>query len=106
MSRKSEEAELLRLEWQKAKEKLNLQDAKLALQLKAAEHDLTATAIKTMVAGDDESYRKRLIVLTLESKYRRAECEIKALEEELRACKMLARIRISEWESQIEGVRK
>lgn len=96
IARNAEEAEDLRFAWKKAEEELSLKEAKLALQLKAAEHDLTATAIKTMVNGDDDIHRQRLEVLVLESKYRRKECKIKALEEELNSCKMSARLQIAE----------
>jgi len=47
-------------------------------------------------------YEVRMQLVEFEADYRKKECEVKALEEELRAAKMLARIRIAEM-TNIEG---
>ena len=102
LSRKAEEAENIRLEWQKGKEIYNNEEAKFVLMLKATKLDLKTTEIKYHINEDEPLYNARLEIIKLESSYRKAECNIKALEEELRAAKMLARIQISEI-SNLEG---
>ena len=95
IARKASEAEELRLTWQKTKELYAFQEAKFVLTLKA-EQELKATEIKYYVNNDIDLYNLRLKIVLAESNYRRKEVEIKGLEEELNASKMLARIRISE----------
>jgi hypothetical protein len=103
LARVAEEAENLRLLWQQNKEHYEHQEAKFVLLLKTTKIDLKATEIKYCINNDTNLYNTRLQLVLDESNYRKKEVEIKVLEEELRACKMLARIRISEWEGQIEG---
>ena len=97
LARASEEAENLRLAWLKEKELLTRLIASASLQLKP--QDLKATEIKHMVEDNDAIYKKKLEVLILESDYRKKETEIAHLKEELNAVKMLARIKMTEWET-------
>lgn len=101
IARNSEIAEEYRYRWQQMKEIYNNKEAIFVLTLKAKQ-DVKATEIKYYVNEDEGLYINRLDIVKGESEYRKRECGIKALEEELRSAKMLARIRISEWESQLE----
>lgn len=103
LASKAEQAENLRLLWQQNKEAYDHKEASFVLTLKATNQELKSTEIKYYVNNDINLYNARLQLVLDESNYRKQELQIRALEEELRAAKMLARIRISEWESQIEG---
>ena len=96
ISRKAEEAEGLRLTWLSKKEQYNLNEAKFILTLKATKSDLKSTEMKYYINNDVNLYNNRMDLVIFESNYRKKEVEVKALEEELRAAKMLARIKISE----------
>lgn len=102
IARASEEAESLRLKWLHAKEKYQHEEALFVLQLKATKPDLKSTEIKYYVNNSPDLFDSRMNLIILESDYRKKEVEIKVLEEELRAAKMLARIKISEI-SNLEG---
>ena len=96
IARKAEEAEEIRYHWQTAKEEYSNDEAKFVLTLKATKKDLKSTEIKYFINNDLVLFQRRLDLVRDESNYRKKEVEVTALEEELRAAKMLARIRISE----------
>ncbi len=62
-------------------------------------NELFRVAVKNMVTADRKLHKLRLLLLTLESKYRRKEVDIKAFDDELNSAKMMARIKIQELNS-------
>ena len=96
IARASSQAEDLRHKWQQSKENYNKAEAKFILTLKATKTDLKATEMKYYINNSDNLFENRMFLIGFESDYRKKECEVKALEEELRAVKMLARIKIQE----------
>ena len=96
IGRAAEQAENIRHAWQLAKEVYNKNEAKFILTLKATKPDLKTTEMKYYINNDEELYKFRLKLVGNEAGYRKEEVKIKSLEEELRAAKMLARIKISE----------
>jgi len=95
-------AEEIRLEWQQAKEIYTHDEALFILKLKATMTNLKSTEMKYYINNDINLYNKRMNLIVKESSYRKEEVEVKSLEEELRAAKMLARMKISEMDN-LEG---
>lgn len=96
IARASEKAESLRLDWQREKEQYQRDEAKFILSLKATKEDLKSTEMKYYINNDENLFNRRMILILSESNYRKKEVQVKVLEEELRAVKMLARLKISE----------
>jgi len=92
----SYQAEELRFKWNALREKLRKDEAKLALRLKGSLPDLKATEIKDMVTDDVAIHATRMEALKAETDYRVKEAEMNSLDDEFTACKMKARLIISE----------
>ena len=95
-SRVSQEAEDARLEWQKAENDYDREEALFVAVLKTREPDLKTTEIKYYINKDDSLYQKRLDLRLLEASYRKKMVEVKDLEDKINSAKILARIRMSE----------
>lgn len=96
IAKRASEAEDLRVKWLLAKEQYDNLEAKHVLILKTTQENLKSTEIKYYVGENETLFSARLNLVQLESAFRKTDVDVKCLEEELRAAKTLARIRIAE----------
>ena len=95
-ARVTQEAEDIRLEWQTCKEFYANDEAKRVMTWKAENPDMKTTEIKYHINENEDLYGNRLKLVTMESKYRKKEKEVEALDDTFTSAKMLARLKISE----------
>ena len=95
-ARVTQEAEELRLYWQRDKDVYANIEAKKVMILKAENTNIKTTEIKYHINEDEALYQARLDLVVMESKYRKKEKEVEALDDTFTSAKMLARLKISE----------
>ena len=95
-ARATQEAEELRLIWQKEKEVYANKEAKFMLLKKLEEDIVKSTELKVLVQDDLDLHKNRLELIVMESKYRKKENEVEVFDDEFTSAKMMARLKISE----------
>jgi hypothetical protein len=87
--------------------KLNLEqaEARLHLETKAQNEDMTQSDIKATVNASDEIYEKKMEVITMESAFKKAEIECDKWRDAYISARKLAGLKIAELGSISDGVR-
>lgn len=87
---KAVEAENLRSDWLKEKERYRYEEAKVYLQIKIKYPQDSIATIQAKVSADYDLLTLRLKIIELESLYKKAEIELERLDDEFTGIKKLA----------------
>jgi len=101
----AEDAEESRFVWKNEEIQLKQMEAKRYLEHKATTPDLTQGDLKAKVERDDDIYEKRMMVLTMESAYKKALIDMEKWTNAFVSARKIASIKIDEWNAQNDSVK-
>ena len=101
----AEGAEESRFIWKTCEIQLKQLEAKKHLELKAMKPDLTQSDLKANVEAEDETYKKRMECLTLESAYKKCIIELDKWRDGFVSARKKASLQIEEMKSLHDTVR-